>query len=349
VEQASLRRVLPSTIEVRSPSGSRWPRPNRRSPVPGRCRGRGSSTSTDRTTRRLDLPIVDGLADAPTGAPVVDEARAALAARLIAALRSSPRSSAVSQIDVQNARDAIVLLDGDQARLRLGDDEFAERLQAYLELAPALRQRVPDIDYVDMRFENRVYVRPGATAGATASSEARRGRRRSGGDPRQPRTPCDGVPSRRRRATWDAGTIRRRPRRRHLEGLRRRRRDARERRPRRRRHRRDRLRRHPQGRRHQPRGGRRVDQEGDRGGGADGGRRDRLGAPGGLRPAHQGLQQPRRDCRGRQEPRDHARRRAAGDRRREGRVAAERARDPPRAAAGLRRGRAGWDRRAGRA
>ena len=41
-----------------------------------------------------------------------------------------------------------------------GNERFVERLQSYYELAPALRERVPDIDYVDLRFDERVYVRP---------------------------------------------------------------------------------------------------------------------------------------------------------------------------------------------
>ena len=122
----------------------------------------------------------------------------------------------------------------------------------------------------------------------------------------------------------------------------------RRRRARRRRARRRRVARHPARRGRQPRGGGRFDQEGDRGSRADGRRRDRLGAPRAVRPAHQGLQQPRRDCRRRQEPRDHPRGRAAGDRRRQGGLAADRPRDPARAAAGLRRRRAGRHRRAGR-
>ena len=44
------------------------------------------------------------------------------------------------------------------------DEKFLERLQSYLELAPALRERVPEIDYVDLRFGTRVYVRPAALA-----------------------------------------------------------------------------------------------------------------------------------------------------------------------------------------
>ena len=53
-----------------------------------------------------------------------------------------------------------MVLEGDTALLHLGNDDFANRLQAYVDLASALRERVPDIEYVDLRFESRVYVRP---------------------------------------------------------------------------------------------------------------------------------------------------------------------------------------------
>ena len=54
------------------------------------------------------------------------------------------------------------MLQDDAALLHLGEERFLERVQSYVDLAPALRQRVPDIDYVDLRFEERVYVRPAA-------------------------------------------------------------------------------------------------------------------------------------------------------------------------------------------
>jgi cell division protein FtsQ len=110
----------------------------------------------------LDLPIVDGLAAAPRdGGSALDESRALLAARLLAALEARPDLAAkVSQIDVSDPRNAVVILDGDTAMLRLGDSDFVERLQEYLDLGPALRDRVPEIDYVDLRFDERLYVRP---------------------------------------------------------------------------------------------------------------------------------------------------------------------------------------------
>jgi cell division septal protein FtsQ len=110
----------------------------------------------------LDLPIIDGLAGntGETGL-LIDESRASLAGRLLASLRAKPElARRVSQVDVTDPRDAVLILDGDTALVRVGDDQFVERLQAYVDLVPALRERVSEIDYVDMRFDERVYVRP---------------------------------------------------------------------------------------------------------------------------------------------------------------------------------------------
>jgi cell division septal protein FtsQ len=163
VADVALRRVLPSTIDVVV---------SERQPI-GLCRLGSDLYLVDGTGAiidqygpqyaEFDLPIVDGLVRAPGGKtqPAIDEERAALAARVLAAVAARRGLAAqVSQIDVSDAHDAIVLLDGDPALLHLGEERFAERIQAYLELAPTLRERVPDIDYVDLRFEERVYVRP---------------------------------------------------------------------------------------------------------------------------------------------------------------------------------------------
>jgi cell division protein FtsQ len=110
----------------------------------------------------LDLVIIDGLTTAaPVTGMLVDETRALLVARLLGELQRRPDLVArLSQVDVSDARDAVVLLKDDTVLVRLGDAQFVDRLQAYLDLAPALRERVPAIDYVDLRFEERVYVKP---------------------------------------------------------------------------------------------------------------------------------------------------------------------------------------------
>jgi len=172
VAEASLRRTLPSTVEVtiqeRAPLGI------------GRING-SLYLVDDRGTviddygpnyADLDLPIIDGLSWIP-GETNPDQSRAALARRLMDALRVRNMSSRVSQIDVSDARNAIVLLDGDPTAIRLGNEHFVERLQSYFDLAPALREQVPNIDYVDLRFDERVYVRPAGRDGAAASIAAR--------------------------------------------------------------------------------------------------------------------------------------------------------------------------------
>ena len=110
----------------------------------------------------IDLPIIDGLAAPPQdGGSMVDVARAEFASTVIGALAARPEIlQRVSQLDVSNLHDAVVILDNDAALLRLGESDFAARLQQYIDLAPALRERVTAIDYVDLRFDERLYVRP---------------------------------------------------------------------------------------------------------------------------------------------------------------------------------------------
>jgi cell division protein FtsQ len=171
VADVALRRVLPSTIEVFV---------SERRPV-GLCRLGQELYLVDETGvlidqfgpqyAEFDLPIIDGLVSAPPGRgnpqPSIDTGRAELAARVIGSIaRNQEIAGRLSVVDVSNARDAVVLLEGDGALLHLGDDKFLERVIAYLDLASTLRDRVADIDYVDLRFDQRVYVRPAGGRGA---------------------------------------------------------------------------------------------------------------------------------------------------------------------------------------
>ena len=175
VADVAMHRVLPATVEVfiseRRPAGL--------------CRLGDDLFLVDREGvvidqfgpryAEFDLPIIDGLVRAPDAAkPTIDPARAELAARVIESL-AGRRSLAtrISQIDVRNIHDAVVLLDDDPALLHVGEDRFLERLLAYLDLAPALRERVPEIDYVDLRIEERIYVRPAASRDAAGNRKTR--------------------------------------------------------------------------------------------------------------------------------------------------------------------------------
>lgn len=162
VAQAQVRRMLPSRIDVEL---------SERVPI-GIARLSGALYLVDAAGividefgpnyAALDLPLIDGLAAAPGAADgVVNERKARLAAQVVAALAARADLAArVSEIDVSDAHDAVVILEGDTTLLRLGDQEFVARIQQYLDVAPALHERVPQIDYVDLRFGERVYVRP---------------------------------------------------------------------------------------------------------------------------------------------------------------------------------------------
>ena len=109
----------------------------------------------------FDLPIIDGLmsggGDKDSSA---DDARAVLAGRVLADFQRRPDlARLVSNVDVSNANDAVVILKDDNALIHTGDDHFAERVQTYLDVAPRMRDDVPEIDYVDMRFGERVAVK----------------------------------------------------------------------------------------------------------------------------------------------------------------------------------------------
>ena len=177
VRDAALRRSLPSTVEVVV---------SERQPI-GIGRINGDMYLVDERGviidqygpqyADLDLPIVDGLSASPSESGLMtDEARAELAARVIAAVRMKPQvARRLSQVDVTNAHNATVILNRDRAVLQLGEDQFLARLQAYLDLAPALRERVSDIDSVDLRFDDRIYVRPTnlrKPTGATGTAKA---------------------------------------------------------------------------------------------------------------------------------------------------------------------------------
>ena len=162
VESATIRRVLPSTVEItvheRRPMGiGRIGSALYLIDAKGVLIDEYGPSYAD-----IDLPIIDGLAGSPRDRDsFIDQPRAEFAARVIGAIAARPEiAKLVSQLDVGDLHDAVAILHGDPALLRLGDTDFVPRLQQYIELAPALRERLSAIDYVDLRFDQRLYVRP---------------------------------------------------------------------------------------------------------------------------------------------------------------------------------------------
>jgi cell division protein FtsQ len=168
VAEAVLWRVFPSTVEVRV---------TERTPVAVARLNRLAYLvdaagviidSAGPQYREFDLPVIDGLfSDDTHGSGTLADARKVqLVGRLLADLsRRDDLFKRVSQVDVSDPRNAVVLLDGEPARLYLGDREFLARLQKYEEAAPEVREHIRAIDYYDLRFD-RAFV--GRAAGGDA-------------------------------------------------------------------------------------------------------------------------------------------------------------------------------------
>jgi cell division protein FtsQ len=183
VADATLRRSLPRTVEVRIVE--------RRPIAIGRV-GESFFLVDERGDEideygpryaDFDLPMIVGLAREGEQRVVANERRMQLASRLLRAMRSRPDlERRISQLDVSDPRNAVVIVDQDTTRVRLGDERFVERLQSYVELAPSLREQVPAMEYVDLRFGERVYV--GSQAGVAAARAGQAPGQRAGGQRR---------------------------------------------------------------------------------------------------------------------------------------------------------------------
>lgn len=160
VASAELWRVLPSTVQVRIVE---------RTPLAvARLHGQLFLVDAEGVIidsfgpryRDLDLPVVDGLiTETPDGA-VIDPLRIHLVQRVFLELSAQPDLfRRVSQLDVSDPRNAILLLEGEPAQLRLGDRDFLQRIQVYEESAPRIREQVSVAEYYDLRFGDRLWVK----------------------------------------------------------------------------------------------------------------------------------------------------------------------------------------------
>jgi cell division septal protein FtsQ len=180
VADATMRRVLPSTIDLRVVE---------RVPI-------AIARLTDQLFlvdpsgviideygpqyTQYDLPIVDGLLSSPRqGGPAVDADRVRLVARFVDELAAVPAiRQHISQVDVSDLHDLVAILDQDPVALRLGDRDFATRLQRYMEFAPSIKEQIPEIDAVDLRFGDNIPVshKSTATLAARAAAAAAKGK-----------------------------------------------------------------------------------------------------------------------------------------------------------------------------
>jgi cell division septal protein FtsQ len=159
VASAELWRVLPSTVQVRIVE--RTPlaiaRLHRQLYLVDEA---GVIDSFGPQYRQFDLPVVDGLLTLTARGASVDPARIRLVQRLFQDVSArEDLFRRISQVDVSDAHNAIVLIEGEPAELRLGDRAFLDRLQLYEEMAQAVRDQRVVTEYYELRFDDRIWVK----------------------------------------------------------------------------------------------------------------------------------------------------------------------------------------------
>jgi len=159
VQSAELWRVLPSTVHVRIVE---------RTPL-AVARFHGQVYLVDASViiasfgpqyAEFDLPIVDGLMQNGPKGTVINPQASQLVQRLFEELAPRPDLFArISQVDVSDPRNAVVLLEGEPAALRLGDKNFLEAFRRYEVAARGMRDQPPQ-EYYELRFAgDRVWAK----------------------------------------------------------------------------------------------------------------------------------------------------------------------------------------------
>jgi hypothetical protein len=117
------------------------------------------------------LVLVRGLSD-QSGGVSVD--RTALAGRMAQALLADERLALlVSELDVTDGADSMTLrLRESPLTLLVSEQTMVSRLSEVVPLLAGIAERLPGVEVLDLRFQNRVYVRlnqpvPGETQGST--------------------------------------------------------------------------------------------------------------------------------------------------------------------------------------
>jgi cell division protein FtsQ len=117
------------------------------------------------------LVLVRGLADKDG---VVESERAALAGRMAESLLTDERLSQwVSELDVEGGADSVTLrLRDSPLTILVSEATMMPRLSEVAPLLAGIEERLPRMEVLDLRFQNRVYVRltetlPGETSGST--------------------------------------------------------------------------------------------------------------------------------------------------------------------------------------
>lgn len=154
VRDASVTRILPRTLEIRI---------YERTPVAVAVFGKGSwlvdgsgaeLEAYEYGGAELDLPFISGMRAGS------EKAELALGLKVLGALAAADRDVVrrISEINCEGESARVVFEDATPA-LVLGESRFVERVEFFRSIEKDLRARFAQIDYVDLRFTPRVYIK----------------------------------------------------------------------------------------------------------------------------------------------------------------------------------------------
>lgn len=191
IREASLRRSLPSTLEV--VVEERVPLVVVRADRDYLVDAEGAVVASREPQPRPGLPLLLGV---ETGAGRLtargqEDLQAGLA--LVAAIRAVgfPALEAISHFDLSDPDDVVIVPVAGRPLVHAGREDAAQRLRRWRLIAPDMAQRWPEMEYVDLRAAGQIVAkpfvpppeekRPAPAAGAAPAGKREPERRKTGG------------------------------------------------------------------------------------------------------------------------------------------------------------------------
>jgi cell division protein FtsQ len=110
----------------------------------------------------FDFPVITGLeAGVEADALVRNKKRVTLYQKLIQALdgNGAGLSKDLSEVRLQDPGSLAVLLNDDSVLVILGTEQLDQRFRRYLGMSSQIKQKFPQVDTVDLRFQDQVIIK----------------------------------------------------------------------------------------------------------------------------------------------------------------------------------------------
>jgi cell division septal protein FtsQ len=171
VREARLRRRLPGTLVVEI--AERVPCVLVRADHDYLVDAEGKVVAQAVSGSRPDLPVLTGVEAVAGALTARGAADLADGIELVAAIREVgfPAFSAISHVDLSDPDDALIVPVAGRPLVHAGRRDAIGRLRRWHLVAPAMAQRWPELEYVDLRADGQVVALPAAPAPVAGDTE----------------------------------------------------------------------------------------------------------------------------------------------------------------------------------